>query len=455
MGHRPTDTQNPRTEKMRFFNNIKWCRSREARTGRDRTCRVGLGCEILEPRQLLAITAPVLDSEAETQVEVSQESLDQIIPVLDSLPGAPKTLYLDFDGHDGVWEGQPAHTPQFSLDDDRNNFSPQEIAAMEEIWQRVAEDYSPFNINVSTVEPPELAEGASVYDAIGVSVRVAIGGDWTQWLGEEASGIALRGSFYNGSPNTVYAFDRKILCEDPADCGVFTPRYIADVVSHEAAHSFGLKHQSYWGQSDIRGYHMVHEYHPGNSELVPIMGGAAKAGPGPRSVWWVGTNQNDKPQNDIASLLSNLGERPDDHKDRSSEATVISLQNPTKGVITFGTGEAPDVDMFVVSVPAGLGEQLNIAVHVNPVGPNLDARLEVYTAYSRGPIAVDDPENSLNASVSVPLGETYWIKVMGHRAADPLTDMGQYTLNFSVQPFVFDFITKNDPFETICDPLAP
>ena len=95
--------------------------------------------EILEPRLCLSLVSPALSS----------------------LPGANHTIYLDFDGHvttgttwnTGYYNAATINSPAWSLDSDRANFSDAELATIPRIWQRVAEDFSPFSVNVTTVEP--------------------------------------------------------------------------------------------------------------------------------------------------------------------------------------------------------------------------------------------------------------------------------------------------------------
>jgi hypothetical protein len=45
----------------------------------------------------------------------------------------------------------------FSLDSNPNSLTAEEQGFIRTVWKHVAEDYAPFNINVTTVEPPSLA----------------------------------------------------------------------------------------------------------------------------------------------------------------------------------------------------------------------------------------------------------------------------------------------------------
>ena len=95
------------------------------------------------------------------------------IPVLNSLPGARATLFLDFDGNtEAQWGGyRNVVTPVFDRDGDRTSFNDAELTTIREIWARTAEDYAPFQINVSTVDPGNATDR--------VTARIAIGDNWS------------------------------------------------------------------------------------------------------------------------------------------------------------------------------------------------------------------------------------------------------------------------------------
>src|SRR5262249_6432351 len=78
------------------------------------------------------------------------------IPALSSLPGAKASIYLDFVGDYVSSWGSYSNitTPAFDQDGNPTTFSDGELASITNIWGRVAEDYAPFNLNVTTVPPP-------------------------------------------------------------------------------------------------------------------------------------------------------------------------------------------------------------------------------------------------------------------------------------------------------------
>src|SRR5690606_38885457 len=107
-------------------------------------------------------------------------SLDEStgLPMLDSKPNAPVTIHLDFTGNFiGDWwynsGNSSVHyynvtTPAFSLDN-VVTFNSDEQNLIREIWARVAEDFSPFNINVSTAYYGTFENGKALKVNIGGS----------------------------------------------------------------------------------------------------------------------------------------------------------------------------------------------------------------------------------------------------------------------------------------------
>ncbi len=181
------------------------------------------------------------------------------------------TIYLDFNGHfEPVWGShENVKTPVFEMfqgkpEEDFTSFNDIELRVINEIWRAVAEDFAPFDINVTTVDPGDFSDRKAV--------RVAIGGSNQDWLGEPFSGVALQGAFYNDSlVNTVYVF-----------WGSYGSAILpANIASQEVGHAFGLRHQSLF---DGAGNVVIEEYNPGDPyDAQPIMGQA-----GARGIWWQG-----------------------------------------------------------------------------------------------------------------------------------------------------------------------
>lgn len=332
------------------------------------------------------------------------------IPALNSLAGAAATLFLDFDGHYDAWWGgySNVHTPAFDQDGDASTFSEQELASIREIWEHVAEDFAPFNINVTTVSPATFENGAAM--------RVAIGGEGA-WSGGLYGGVAYVNTFTNSVTNTVYVF-AKNLANGYA-------KYVADAASHEAGHGFGLEHQSAYGAGGV----LLDEYSPGpGDDRAPIMGNSYAA---TRSQWWYGTSvaagvyQDDLAK--IARAANGFGFRSDDHGNAANVATLLAAA----GTRLSGTGvitTSRDLDYFAFTTGAG---QVTLSVNVASGVNNLDARLELRNA-AGAVIASAAPADSFGASITVTVAAGSYRLVVASQGN--YGDVGQYTIAGTIVP---------------------
>lgn len=208
------------------------------------------------------------------------------IPALHSLPGARAAIYLDFDGHvENGWQNRVGGTsfnasaPAFSLDSS-SDFNATEITAIRNIWERVAEDFAPFNLDVTTVDPGNYADGRGL--------RVVIGGNNTDWWKNGGSGISGIGSFTNPQlPNVVFVFSQTIVSWVGANLKDVDGRpmqvnpVVATTASHEAGHAFGLEHQGRYDSAN----NLLDEYSRGTANETPIMGDNTASD---RTTWWQG-----------------------------------------------------------------------------------------------------------------------------------------------------------------------
>lgn len=325
------------------------------------------------------------------------------VPALHSDAGSSKSLYLDFDGYHDV----------FSIDNDKTTFSDAELTMMQGIWQRVAEDYAPFDIDVTTVEPPSFADG--------VAIRIAIGG--SSFEGEDGrAGQAAVGSFFNSEDNVGYVFS-----DDIFNSGHINARDVAGTASHEAGHAFGLVHQSLYDSAG----NLVDEYHPGVGDKEPLMG----SGVTPRDIWWFGTSSRSSTsfQDDMAYLANQLGYRADDHGGSAAAAASLTLvadpADSTKQLLrgTGIVGQMSDLDFFAFTVGGANGEVTRFSADINPLefGPNLDARLEIRNAQG-AVVASADPTGPLSAHLTADLTPgQYYMVAASH---GDYGDVGQYTL---------------------------
>ena len=132
--------------------------------------------------------------------------------LLNSNPGAAHTIFLDFDGHttSGTnWNssytgGADIVTPAYDFEGDASSFTDAELTQIQWIWQRVAEDYMPFDVNVTTQDPGAEALIKTSQKGGGKNkppadtewgVRIVIGGSSSDWYGSAAGGVGYLGSF--------------------------------------------------------------------------------------------------------------------------------------------------------------------------------------------------------------------------------------------------------------------
>jgi hypothetical protein len=325
------------------------------------------------------------------------------VPQLHSLLGATASIYLDFNGHfEAVWGGfKNITTPVFDQDGDRTAFSAAELATITEVWQRVSEDFAPFRIDVTTVDPGNFANGRGL--------RVAIGGD-SKWLGSSAGGVAYVDSFTNSIVNTVYAFSDNL--------GRGYGKYVAEAASHESGHAFGLQHQSTYSRT-----RKTAEYNPGTSALAPIMGNSYSA---QRSTWWYGQTTSSRTYQDDMAVISRgangFGYRADDFANQIAGAAALS-RNGSQVSASGLIGTNGDRDYFRFATGGGT---VNLTVNVADVGPNLDAKLELFNANGTL-LASATPTNVLSATInrSVAAG-AYYLAVSGDRGYG---SVGWYTIS--------------------------
>jgi hypothetical protein len=325
------------------------------------------------------------------------------VPVLHSYPGAAATLFLDFDGH----VGSARTTPVYDADGDATTFSTAELAFIEDLWRVVAEDYAPFNINVTTVEPAVLAPGVPDSAANGVALRIAIGG--TNPNGSSGGGLAMMNSFTNSQPNLAWVFAQ----------GQTDPVSYGQSASHEAGHSFGLQHQSLF-QSE--GYSTI------------MFGAATSLYP---ALWHNGVDINGMTQDDMAVLANannGFGYRIDDHGNTTATATALTpTGNTWSGAGIVGTNT--DVDMFSFSVTTEDTYRFTVqgltASGEISIASNLDVAFELRDS-AGNVLGNSNPSNTRSADIREGLTPgTYFLAVKSNGVYGRI---GQYTISSDTPP---------------------
>ena len=333
------------------------------------------------------------------------------VPALNSNPSASAKLYLDFLGDPATKWGSysVSTTPAYDQDGDPTTFSDGELASIHQIWARVAESYSPFSINVTTVDPGTLADK--------VAMRVVIGGNGS-WMGASYGGFAYVGSFYNSSPNTAYVF--------PANLANGNPVYTSDAAAHEAGHGFGLQHQSSYDSTGTK----TAEYNQGNSQIAPIMGFACYSA---RALWRYGTSSisSTSMQDDMAILSGTndgFGYHTDAVGNTISTATPFTLSGSTVSASEI-IEKTSDRDYFSFTTDAGT---VSFTGAVATYGPMLDLKLELWTSAGSLIATADTTTLGETLSANVAAG-SYRLVVASHGSYG---DVGQYTVSGTIIPAV-------------------
>lgn len=345
--------------------------------------------------------------------------------LLHSRPGANRVIYLDFDGHvdntSGYWK-DGASAPPFDTNGDPATFTSSERDRIIYIWQRVAEDYAMFDIDVTTQDPGVPALSKSNSSDLTYGIRVCIGGSSGgagDWYTSSAGGVAFVGTFDVASDVPCWVF--------PGNLGN-SEKNIAEATSHEVGHTLGLNHDGVTGGAS---------YYSGQGNWAPIMG----VGYSKEIVQWSKgeyTSANNT-QDDLAVMLTQGAVyRPDDHGSTTATATVISADTIpllTEGVIEKRT----DLDFFRVTAAGG-----SLAINVKPAPRDSNLRIEVKLYDSAGTLlqtanSADTTAGTQQVTLtrSVALGD-YFFSVDGIGNGDPLTtgytdyaSLGQYLVSIT------------------------
>ena len=354
---------------------------------------------------------------------------------LHSLGNSGKTIYLDFTGHrvsHTAWNAttgtQRDRYRPYSIDGNVGRFSKREKIQVQLTFQRVAEDYAPFNVDVTTQAPPESQINRSNRRDGRYGTRLLVtrsGPVFTDVCHRKCGGIAYRNVFdqYGRGRAAHQRYQPAFVFTQ----GVGTSaKNIAEAAAHEVGHNLSLRHDGTRGGA---------AYNPGHRAWAPIMGVGYYR---PVSQWSKGQYRkaNNK-ENDLAKIsASGARFRADDHGNTTGSSTPVR-RGKVKGVI----GRSADQDVFRFRSRGGA---YTVAATPAPQGPNLDIRLRILNR--RGHlVATANPAVSrvnaqrargLNARITrrLPSGR-YYVQVLGTAYGSPARtgysrygSLGKYTV---------------------------
>lgn len=373
---------------------------------------------------------PAVNANPRQSIAFAQANFTQI--ALSSLPSSEYVIYIDFDG-DTI-------THPWWNDGNTIDAAPHPQAANDSwvtvVWQRVAEDFAPFNINVTT--------DRAVFNNAEVSKRVICVVTPTYTWNGRGGGVAFLNTFGDNVPCWTFNLE-EYAC--------------ADTISHEVGHTLGLVHDG--ASNDDDEYYDGHG--TGETAWGPIMGAPFSGANENVTQWSQGEYSNavnysqgnavENFQDDLQLIADNgFGYRADDHID--SPTPLASGLNSLGAVINGGgvietTG---DIDFFRFS---SLDGPFNISANALDVnsqegesgsdtdGANLAVELALHDSAGTLIEAVN-PTSTLGASINRILTEgEYYVSVKGASRGDPTStgfsdyaSLGQYSLtgNLSTGP---------------------
>ena len=330
---------------------------------------------------------------------------------LNSRPGSNRTIFLDFDGHTvptgTAWDpanpGEPVVAgtyPAFTIDGDPA-FNDTEKNYIIAAWAAVAEDYSIFDVNVTTEDPGDAAiDRVNISDQI-YGTRALISQGISTWDSAVCGcgGIAY-GDVFNLNPSygAPHAYAQPAFIFSSGDYqspSGFDGKLLADVASHEVGHNLNLAHDGI----DRAGEEEYFQGFDDGINWAPIMGAGYYNG----IVQWSNGDYSasSNTENDV-SLISAAGAPFLTDESNTSIATATTISStPTDGVIN----SAADKDYFKVIVSAG---SLGVYSYAPTTDPNLDASLSLYDANGKLIFSSDPPSAQAEISSGAGAGMAPW-----------------------------------------------
>ena len=309
---------------------------------------------------------------------------------LQSYPGSPAVLLLDFaGGHTDSWGGVTYPRP------------PADNNTIRDVWKRVAEDFMPFNINVTT--------DIRVFQAAAATSRQRCVMGTTQAAG--SGGVAYVGSWNWGNDTVCWSL-------------YYAGKAAGEVAAHEPGHTLGLAHQ---GREipDGAGGTTHEEYYggqgSGETAWAPIMGVGYSL---PVTTWAKGeyqyANQTQDELQIITTANNNVDYRPDDTGSTLATSRCLEISTTTTNAMAEGVIEqSGDTDAFRFTTTGGA-----VTLTASPVGDWADLALSATLADATDTvIATGNAPSSVSATITTSLAAgTYTFRVTGVGKNDPLTN---------------------------------
>lgn len=292
------------------------------------------------------LEAPIPD-----EIEYNSKGL----PLYESNPGAPTTIYVAYDG--GEYRSSSLGTmilTGYSRDNDTTNYNQEEISDILMSLEYMGHYFAMFDVNVTTI--PEVRDASAAWS-------------WIIITEEMSGGKASKSGF------AQYAYAK-------AYCGGSTLRSSdkSRRIAHEVGHNFSLEHSGIWDNGEFYKWEDWPEWADGDRLYGPIMGGGGK---GVRNGWANDASPEHKDgetqdrmevirQKIMQNAPESNGWRTDDHPDNESFALyddgngggfrngiLVSPDDVDKFIVAWGGGKFM-LEANAVSVSAAL---LNVSIY--------------------------------------------------------------------------------------------
>ena len=366
-----------------------------------------------DPAALLA-AAQETTNQTENLIPLRPDQVPDYVPSynanivsLQSYPGSPAVLLLDFaGGYTPTWGGVTYTRPPVSN------------TTIKDIWKRIAEDYMPFNINVTT--------DLKVFQAAAQGSRQRCSFTTTPIT---AAGVAYFGSWNWGGDTPCWSV-------------YYVGKPAGEVGAHEPGHTLGLAHQT---QDIPNGTNAPthNEYYGGQGSgetgWAPIMGVGYYQ---PLSTWAKGEYQYAGQTQDelltISTANNNVHYRTDDTGNTMATSRYLEIYTNNTAFAEGVIERTDDSDAFQFTTSGG-----TVNLTAKPVAVNDWANLALMATLADATdtlIASNNVQNIISATITtnLPAG-TYTFRVTGAGKNDPLTtgfssyaSLGYYSVTGSV-----------------------
>ncbi|MDB5197102.1 MAG: hypothetical protein JWP88_1473 [Flaviaesturariibacter sp.] len=343
------------------------------------------------------------------------------VPVYNSyVTGNPvPTIFLDFDGQ------TVSGTQWNSVGTIAAGPSNLTTAQITEIYDRIAEDYRPFTVNVTTDSTKYFAAPAKQRMRVIFTIS-------HQWYSQPVGGVSYINSFAWGDNTPCWVFTAALQ---------YNTKNISEAGAHEAGHTLGLRHQASYDANCTK----LTDYNAGTGTgeigWAPIMGvGYSKN----FTTWNLGPNslgcstmQSD--MSVITKAANGITYRSDDYAESFTAAAATPLVNNSFDIAgVIAKSDDKDMFKFVVTEPSRF--QLTAVpynVGSNNSGSDLDMQVQLFDA-AQTVAGSYNPAPLLSSVIDTTLTPgTYYLLVdgKGNQFASEYGSLGSYAMQGDITPY--------------------